>query len=84
VDYGVGFGVAEHPLGPYRDEWSAEGPAVLRGVPDRVLGPGHASVVKWLDDKTEFLVYHAWDVQPDFEHPRCAGPTFDTQTLELP
>lgn len=100
VDYGVGFGVAEHPLGPYRDEWSAEGPAVLRGVPNRVLGPGHASVVKWLDDKTEFLVYHAWDVegtarrmcidplvwtpQPDFEHPRCAGPTFEPQTLELP
>jgi GH43 family beta-xylosidase len=100
VDYGVGFGVAEHPLGPYRDEWSAEGPAVLRGVPDRVLGPGHASVIKWLDDKTEFLVYHAWDVegtarrmcidplvwtpQSDFDHPRCAGPTFEPQTLELP
>ena len=40
MDYGVSFGVAEHPLGPYRDEWSAEGPAVLKGVPDRVLGPG--------------------------------------------
>lgn len=97
--YGMGFGVAEHPLGPYRDEWNAEGPAVLRGVEDRVLGPGHASMVRWLDDRTEFLVYHAWDVQgrarrmcidplvwvrhSDYDHPRCAGPTFEPQILDL-
>jgi arabinan endo-1,5-alpha-L-arabinosidase len=97
VDYGMGFGVAEHPLGPYRDEWSVEGPAVLRGVPDRVLGPGHASVVRWTDDRTEFLVYHAWDVEstrrrmcidplvwvpgPQGDRPRCAGPTFEPQTF---
>jgi arabinan endo-1,5-alpha-L-arabinosidase len=99
MHYGVGFGVAEHPLGPYRDEWSSEGPAVLRGIPDRVIGPGHASVVRWIDDRTEFLVYHAWDVEntarrmcidplvwtthPEGDRPRCAGPTFEPQTIEL-
>jgi GH43 family beta-xylosidase len=99
ADYGVGFGVAEHPLGPYRDEWSAEGPAILRGIPGRVLGPGHCSVVTAPDDRTELLVYHAWDAEatarrmcidplewtphPDYDQPRCAGPTFERQTLEL-
>ena len=95
----MGFGVAEHPIGPYRDEWNSEGPAVLRGVPNRVLGPGHASVVCWRDEQTEFLVYHAWDEQAtarrmcidpliwtphsDYDHPRCVGPTFRPQTLVL-
>jgi len=99
TDYGVGFGVAEHPLGPYRDEWSSEGPAVLLGIPDRVLGSGHASVTQSIDDQTQFLVYHAWDVEgtarrmcidplvwtphPIYDHPRCAGPTFEPQTLDL-
>jgi arabinan endo-1,5-alpha-L-arabinosidase len=99
MEYGVGFGVAEHPLGPYRDEWSSEGPAVLRGVPGRVLGPGHCSVVRGPDERTEFIVYHAWDVagtarrmcidplvwapHPEGDHPRCVGPTFEPQTLRL-
>lgn len=97
VDYGVGFGVAEHPLGPYRDEWNAESPAVLRGVPGRVPGPGHASVVRWIDDQTEFLIYHAWNAEStrrrmcidpliwvphsEGDRPRCAGPTFEPQTF---
>jgi GH43 family beta-xylosidase len=99
MHYGVGFGVAEHPLGPFRDEWNTEGPAVLRSVPNQVLGPGHASVVRGTDDRTEFLVYHAWDVHgtarrmcidpliwtphSDYDHPRCAGPTFTPQRLAL-
>ena len=99
MDYGVGFGVAEHPLGPYRDEWNAEGPAVLRGVPGKVLGPGHCSVTIGSDEKTEFLIYHAWDVEGtarrmcidplvweprhDYDLPRCAGPTFEPRALHL-
>ena len=63
ADYGVGYGVAEHPLGPWRDEWHSEGPSVLRRVPDKVLGPGHNSVVVGPDGKTQFIVYHAWDGQ---------------------
>ncbi len=96
-NYGVGFGVAEHPLGPFRDEWNAEGPAVLQGVPDKVLGPGHCSVVRWSDEQTDFIVYHAWDAagtarrmcidpllwvpHPEGDRPRCAGPTFEPQTF---
>jgi beta-xylosidase len=99
TSYGVGFAVAEHPLGPYRDEWNSEGPAVLRGIPDRVLGPGHCSVTKAPNDLTEIMVYHAWDTEgtarrmcidplmwvphSDYDHPECAGPTFETQSLEL-
>lgn len=60
-EYGVGYGVADAPLGPYRDEWNREGPAVLRGVEGKVHGPGHNSVTVGPDGKTEFLVYHAWD-----------------------
>jgi beta-xylosidase len=99
MDYGVGFGVAEHPLGPYRDAWNTEGPAVLRGVPGHVLGPGHCSVTAGRDGKSEFLVYHAWDVErtarrmcidplvweshDDYDHPRCLGPTFDSQRIRF-
>ena len=99
ADYGVGFAVAEHPLGPYRDEWNLEGPAVLRGIPDRMPGPGHCSVVRGSDERTEFMVYHAWNLEgtarrmcidplvwtphPDYDHPRCKGPTYEPQILEL-
>lgn len=91
--YGVGFGVAEHPLGPWRDDWNLEGAAVLRGLPGKVLGPGHNSVVIGPDNQTPFMVYHAWDAAhtarrmcidpliwtPD--GPQCAGPTWTPQTL---
>ena len=59
--YGVGYGVADSPMGPYRDEWNREGPSVLKGIPDQVLGPGHNSVVLGPDGATEYMVYHAWD-----------------------
>lgn len=98
-DYGVGFGVASHPLGPWRDEWNQEGPAVLRGISGKVLGPGHNSVVLGPDERMPFIVYHAWDLDhtarrlcidplvwethEDGDHPRCAGPTFEPQRLVL-
>ncbi len=59
--YGVGYGVAASPLGPYRDEWNADGPSVLSGIEGEVLGPGHNSIVVGPDGETELLVYHAWD-----------------------
>ena len=91
-DYGVGYGVAEHPLGPWRDA-SADGPSVLRGIPGEVLGPGHNSVVLGPDGRTEYVVYHAWDPEmtarrmcidplvwtPD--GPCCAGPTSTVQAV---
>jgi GH43 family beta-xylosidase len=94
-DYGVSYGVADSVLGPYRDEWSHGGPSVLRGIAGKVVGPGHNSVVLGPDERTEFLVYHAWDAghtarrmcidplrwTPD--GPRCAGPTVDPQPLPM-
>ncbi|HSJ88583.1 MAG TPA: hypothetical protein VK909_15335, partial [Anaerolineales bacterium] len=75
------------------------GPAVLRGIPDRMPGPGHCSVVRGSDERTEFMVYHAWNLEgtarrmcidplvwtphPDYDHPRCKGPTYEPQILEL-
>jgi GH43 family beta-xylosidase len=93
-NYGVSYGVAEHPLGPFRDEWSREGPTVLRGIPGQVIGPGHNSVVLGPDDKTQFVVYHAWDVAQTARRmcidrllwtpdgPRCDGPTTGEQQFQ--
>jgi GH43 family beta-xylosidase len=60
--YGVGFAVADHPLGPWRDDFAAHGAFVLRGVPGKVIGPGHNSVTISPDGQTLVMVYHAWDV----------------------
>lgn len=92
-EYGVGYAVADSVLGPYREPES--GPAVLRGVPGHVLGPGHNSVVPGPDGQP-FVAYHAWDLAwtarrmcldplrwtPD--GPRCDGPTWTPQTLPEP
>lgn len=93
ADYGVGYAVADHPLGPWRNEGKHEGPVVLRGVPGKVLGPGHNCVVTGPDGGRRFIVYHAWD--PDKtarrmcidplvftpDGPRCLGPTTTRQRL---
>ena len=96
ADYGVSYAVADHPLGPWFDEWSSEGPAVLRGIPDKVLGPGHNSVIRGPDGKTDFVVYHAWDAQKSARRlcidplifsekgPRCDGPSTELRTLHAP
>jgi arabinan endo-1,5-alpha-L-arabinosidase len=86
--YGVAYAVAEHPLGPYREP--ATGPTVLQTIPDRVLGPGHNSVVEGPGGE-DWIVYHAWDPArtarrmwidrlrwgPD--GPERSGPTLDPQ-----
>lgn len=88
--YGVGYAAADSVLGPYQEP--EPGPAVLRGVPGHVLGPGHNSVVLGPDDRTEFVVYHAWDTARTArrmcldllawtsEGPRCT-PTWTVQTI---
>lgn len=92
-DYGVGFAVAEHPLGPWQHGTPA-GPVVLRQAPGAVLGPGHNSVTIAPDGTTEMIVYHAWDVARTARRmfidplvwtphgPRCAGPTLTVQHLD--
>jgi GH43 family beta-xylosidase len=93
--YGLGFAVADHPLGPWTDDAAVHGPTVLKGVPGKVIGPGHNSVVLGPDDKTLYCVYHAWD--PDrtarrmcidpilwtLDAPKCDGPSFTPRQIEV-
>ena len=91
-NYGVGFAVADHPLGPWRHDFAQHGPVVLRATKD-VPGPGHASVTLAPDERTQMLVYHAWDasrtarrmcIDPLYwtpNGPRCDGPSTDERPL---
>ena len=91
--YGVGFAVADHPLGPWRDDFAVNGPTVLRGIAGKVIGPGHTSVTRTPDDSGHILVYHAWDIgmtrrrmciDPLIwtpEGPRCDGPSTGPRVL---
>jgi len=93
ANYGVSYAVADHPLGPYRDEGSEAGPLVLKGIPGQVIGPGHNSIVLGPDGVTPFVVYHAWDPQKTARRlcidplvwtpngPRCVGPTTTPQIM---
>ncbi len=93
--YGVGYAVAPHPLGPWKDDMAIHGPAVLKGIEGKVIGPGHNSVVMGPDEKTRFIVYHAWDaagtarrmcIDPlrwGQDGPRTDGPSFERRTLEI-
>jgi arabinan endo-1,5-alpha-L-arabinosidase len=58
-NYGVDYAVADRVTGPYAGQ-GAEA-RVLKGVPGKVRGPGHHSIVTGPDGKTEYFVYHAWD-----------------------
>ena len=61
-NYGIGSAVADHPMGPYEPVVSGDTADLLRTVPGKVVGPGHGSVVVGPDNVTEYLAYHAWDV----------------------
>ena len=92
-NYGVDYCVADHPMGPWDDGGSENGPRVLKTVPDQVLGPGHNSTVKGPDRQTDYIVYHGWDplrtarrmfidrLNWTPEGPRSAGPTWTPQTV---
>jgi beta-xylosidase len=93
-NYGVGCATADHPLGPWREIASPDaGPSVLRAIPGQVLGPGHNSVVLGPDNKTLFMVYHAWNASRDFRRiyidpirwtdqgPHVDGPSIATREL---
>ncbi len=59
--YGVGFGVSDSVMGPYRDTADLEGATVIKSIPGELIGPGHNCVVLGPDDKTWFIVYHSWN-----------------------
>jgi len=91
ADYGVDYVVANNVLGPYTGQGTEA--RVLKGIPGRVRGPGHHSIVVGPDGKTEYLVYHAWDPAMKVRQlcidklrwtpagPRAAGPTFTPQSV---
>lgn len=91
IHYGLDYVVADSPMGPYRDQ--GEFARVLRGIPGKVRGPGHHSIVIAPDGKTEIVVYHAWNEDMSVRQmcidplvwtdkgPRCAGPTDTIQSL---
>ncbi len=91
--YGVDYGVADNVMGPYSDAGNEAGPRVLRSLPGYVLGPGHNSIVLGPDGQTDYIVYHAWDINMEARRmcldkliwtpdgPRCDGPTWMPQTL---
>jgi beta-xylosidase len=91
--YGVDYGIAKNVMGPYDDSGNESGPRVLKTVPDRVIGPGHHSIAPGPDDKTEYIVYHAWDLERKARRmcfdkliwtekgPRCLGPTWTEQPI---
>jgi GH43 family beta-xylosidase len=93
--YGVDYVAADTVLGEYSDEGVERGPRILRTVPDRVIGPGHCSVVVGPDAVSRYLVYHAWDPEHsarrmcidglsfEADGPRCDGPTWTTQRMAL-
>ena len=62
-NYGISSAVADHPMGPYEPVVAADTADVLRTVPGRVIGPGHGSVALAPDNLTEYLLYHAWDLE---------------------
>ncbi len=94
-NYGVGFAVADDPLGPWTDDFAQHGPTVLKGILDQVIGPGHNSVVLGPDNRTQFVVYHAWDIEHTARRmcidpllwtptgPRCDGPGFAPRTITV-
>ena len=93
--YGVDFVVSNSITGPYSDEGVERGPRILKTVADRVIGPGHCSVVEGPLPPTRYIVYHAWDAQRTARRmcidklvftsdgPRCDGPTTNDQEIRV-
>ena len=88
--YGVSYAVADAPTGPFQEP--VTGPVVLQTVPDRVVGPGHASIVQG-PDGADYIVYHAWDASRTMRQmwidrlvwgadgPERSGPTTGAQPV---
>jgi len=91
ANYGVDYAVAERVVGPYTGQGSEA--RVLKGIPGKVRGPGHHSIVVGPDGRTEYVVYHAWDPAMKVRQmcidrlvwtpagPRCEGPTVTPQPV---
>jgi GH43 family beta-xylosidase len=63
MSYGVSFAVADSMKS--KDEWRqfADGEKILpilRTIPEKVIGPGHNSVVRGPNNRELYCVYHRW------------------------
>lgn len=61
--YGIDYGVADTAMGPYSDAGNEAGARVLQSIPNQLLGPGHNSILLGPDQQSEYLVYHAWNLE---------------------
>ena len=94
--YGVGCGVSDTIVGPYKDVWSSDSASVLSSKGDKLIGPGHNSVILGPDQQTWFIVYHSWNtartarqmcIDPliwTAEGPKCYQPARGSKTVQLP
>ena len=94
--YGVGCGVSDTITGPYHDFWSKEKASVLSTIKDKLIGPGHNSVILGPDNETWFIVYHSWNPQRTRRQmcidpivwtengPKCYQPSRGTKTVTIP
>ena len=57
VDYAISYST---PMGPYFQDNTSE-PRISRTLTDNAIGPGHNSIVLGRDQRTTYMVYHAWD-----------------------
>lgn len=92
VRYGVDYVVADRVTGPYGGQ--GDHARVLSGVPGKVRGPGHHSIVKGTDRERDWIVYHAWDagmkerqlcIDPlvwTKDGPRCDGPSAEPREVK--
>ena len=76
--YGVGCGVSDSITGPYIDPWSKTSASVLSSIEDKLIGPGHNSVILGPDNETYFIVYHSWNPQRTARQ-MCIDPIVWTQ-----
>jgi GH43 family beta-xylosidase len=63
ISYGVSFATTDNLAD--KDEWEqfSDGEKVLpilRTVPEKVIGPGHNSAIRGLNNRELFCVYHRW------------------------
>lgn len=97
VTYGVSFAITDDI--EKREEWRqfSDGEKVLpilRTVPDLVVGPGHNSVIRGLNSREIFCIYHRWTAdgrvlaidRMDFVGTRIFinGATFEPQIAPFP
>jgi beta-xylosidase len=94
--YGVGCAVSDKVTGPYYDSWSKQSASVLTTIPDKLIGPGHNSVILGPDAQTWFNIHHSWNTERTARQmcidpiiwtadgPKTYQPSRGTKTVTIP